>query len=293
MPITQAQARRNLDVFSVSHAGILNGATGAELADIYGVRSAQIGVDAGNYDNTGDDAVLSAWDWINFCTVQVESGHVPLDVWASLAGTPVEVGGLATGSEFAFTPNAQGTTDSFDFSGAGTITFTVGPETVTLDQDYVNLSGVVAAVDADLSVAYTVDQVGNTVRVRSVDTGADSGIVVGGTNASAITTAPNYYNTVGTDGDELSLPFLQEDASNQPPRPAVVWCPSRTALGASKLFKIVLYKVQFAPPTFTGPAYKTGLTFNLSGRGLMSDFDEKGQPLAKRAVGRLISTPTV
>lgn len=79
--------------FSLSHAAILDGSTGAETADIYGVRQASIEVDTDSYDNTGDDAVLSTWQWVNFATVTVQSGYIPFDLVATLANTTVTSSG--------------------------------------------------------------------------------------------------------------------------------------------------------------------------------------------------------
>lgn len=77
------------EAFSVSHAAILNGSTGAELADIYGVREGSVSVDSDSFDNTGDDAVLSNWFWFNYAEVTISSGYVPFDVIGLLTGAPV------------------------------------------------------------------------------------------------------------------------------------------------------------------------------------------------------------
>lgn len=77
------------EAFSVSHAAILNGATGAEAADIYGVREGSVSVDSDSYDNTGDDAVLSNWFWFNYAEVTISSGYVPFNVISLLTGAPV------------------------------------------------------------------------------------------------------------------------------------------------------------------------------------------------------------
>jgi len=77
------------EAFSISHAAILNGSTGAELADIYGVREGSVAVDSDSYDNTGDDAVLSNWFWFNYAELTVSSGFVPFDVISLLTGAPV------------------------------------------------------------------------------------------------------------------------------------------------------------------------------------------------------------
>lgn len=81
--------------FSISHASILNGTTGAELADIYGVREGTLDVDSDSFDNTGDDTVLSSWSWINFATVSITSGYVPFSVLATLSGSTLTSSGSA------------------------------------------------------------------------------------------------------------------------------------------------------------------------------------------------------
>lgn len=84
-----------VEAFSLSHAAILDGTTGAEEVDgdIYGVRSGTIAVDTGNYDNTGDDAVLSSWFWFNFATVTVQAGYLPFATIALLAGSTITSSG--------------------------------------------------------------------------------------------------------------------------------------------------------------------------------------------------------
>jgi len=83
--------------FSISHAAILDGATGAELAngDIYGVREGSVELDMDSYDNTGDDVVLSTWYWFNFATITVQAGYVPFSLLATLSGTTLVSSGVA------------------------------------------------------------------------------------------------------------------------------------------------------------------------------------------------------
>lgn len=76
------------EAFSVSHAAILDGTTGAEAADIYGVRQGSVSINSDSYDNTGDDAVLSNWFWFNYAEVSISSGYVPFSVIALLTGAP-------------------------------------------------------------------------------------------------------------------------------------------------------------------------------------------------------------
>lgn len=78
----------NFEGFSVSHAAILNGTTGAEEADIYGIREGSVELDTDSYDNTGDDAVLSTWNWFNFATVSITSGYIPFETVSLLTGVP-------------------------------------------------------------------------------------------------------------------------------------------------------------------------------------------------------------
>jgi len=178
--------------FSLSHAAILDGTTGAEAVDgdIYGVRTGTIAADTGNYDNTGDDAVLSSWFWFNFATVTVQAGYVPFATIALLAGATVTSSG----------------------------------------------------------------------------------------------TSPNDY---------FSLPLWEETSLNQPPRPMLIRVPARDKDGAVRTLDFVLYRVQFGPLNFDGPAYKSGLLLNYSGRAVMSDKDETGTAIPKRAIGRLLNRPAV
>lgn len=83
--------------FSLSHAAILDGTTGAEAVDgdIYGIRSGSIELDTDSYDNTGDDAVLSTWYWFNKATLTVQSGYVPFKTIALLSGSKVTSSGAA------------------------------------------------------------------------------------------------------------------------------------------------------------------------------------------------------
>jgi hypothetical protein len=89
--------RQIVEGFSLSHAAILNGTTGAEDADIYGIRSGSLDADTDQFDNTGDDRVLSTWQWFNFATVTVQAGYVPFEVIALLAGSTISSQG-AVGS---------------------------------------------------------------------------------------------------------------------------------------------------------------------------------------------------
>lgn len=85
----------------------------------------------------------------------------------------------------------------------------------------------------------------------------------------------------------------EEDVANQPSRPMILRAPARDALGNAKTLDVILYRVIFSPINFTGPAYKSGLLVNYTGRAVLSPVNEKGETLAKKAVGKLRVTNAV
>lgn len=91
-----------IEGFSLTHAGILDGTTGAEITDgdIYGIRSGSLELDTASYDNTGDDAVLSTWYWFNFANVTVEAGYLSFKLMAILSGSTVSSSGAAPGDYY-------------------------------------------------------------------------------------------------------------------------------------------------------------------------------------------------
>jgi hypothetical protein len=90
-------ATKIVEGFSISHAAILNGSTGAEQSwgDVYGVREGSLEVDSDSYDNTGDDAVLSTWYWFNYATVTIQAGYVSFDLLQGLTGATMTSSGSA------------------------------------------------------------------------------------------------------------------------------------------------------------------------------------------------------
>jgi hypothetical protein len=180
--------------FSLSSVMILDGATSAEDAantvgtDVYGVRSASIAPDVGNFDNEGDDAVLSSWYWLNFASITVTEGYISLPLLAAITGKAISSSGAGSTQKFGF----------------------------------------------DL---------------------------------------------------------WHDDMFNIAPKPVLVRIPSKDNAGAARRLDFVLYKVQFGPFTFSGPAYKTGLEVSWEGRCLASTTDEMGAVFAdgKKRVGRMIS----
>lgn len=90
-------ATKIVEGFSISHAAILNGSTGAEQSwgDVYGVREGSIQVSTDSYDNTGDDAVLSTWYWFNYAEISVQGGYIPFDLISNLTGATITSSGVA------------------------------------------------------------------------------------------------------------------------------------------------------------------------------------------------------
>lgn len=89
---------RTIEGFSISHAAILDGSirgelAGPDLGDIYGVRDGALSTDEGQFDNTGDDAVLSSWFWFNHVNVTVKAGYISFDTYANMSGEAVTSSG--------------------------------------------------------------------------------------------------------------------------------------------------------------------------------------------------------
>lgn len=84
-----------VEAFSVSHAAILNGTTGAEAQDVYGVRDGTLEVDASSFNNTGDDQILSVWNWFDMATLTITTGFIPWDMVALLTGAVITSSGVA------------------------------------------------------------------------------------------------------------------------------------------------------------------------------------------------------
>lgn len=89
--------------FSISHAAILDGATGLEeeFGDIYGIRSGSLELDQDSYDNTGDDAILSTWYWANKVNVTVQGGYIPFKTLSLISGSVITSSGADADQTFS------------------------------------------------------------------------------------------------------------------------------------------------------------------------------------------------
>lgn len=188
------------EAFSVSHAQILTEGQDflAALAeavtateDIYGVSEASLEPDVGDYDNEGDDSVLSTWSWINKAELTVQAGYFSFPLIAELTGQEI-------------------------------VTTTTGE------------------AEAEKSVH--------------------------------------------------SLDLWHEDSMNVASRPVIVKMPSKDRDGNPADFVFGLYRANFKPITFDGPAYKDGLKVNYDATITASAVDEKGEPFAdgKKRFGKLL-----
>lgn len=95
---------RTFEAFSLAHASILDGTTGAEAldGDIYGINSGSIQTDVGSFDNTGDDAILSTWFWFNTANVTVQAGYIPFNMLPLVYGHSVTSSGTAPNDFYSF-----------------------------------------------------------------------------------------------------------------------------------------------------------------------------------------------
>lgn len=86
-----------IEAFSLSHAAILDGATGLEEVDgdIFGVNEGSLDPDTDEFENEGDDVVLSTWEWLNFATVTIQAGYVTFALISLLTGEVVTSSGSA------------------------------------------------------------------------------------------------------------------------------------------------------------------------------------------------------
>jgi hypothetical protein len=180
-----------VEAFSLSHAAILDGTTGLEEVDgdIYGVNEASLTPNSDEYENEGDDTVMSTWAWLNYAELDVQAGYLPFVLIALLSGEPV------------------------------------------------------------------------------TSSGADP-------------------------ADFYEIELWTDRSFNQPSRPVYLRMPAKHSDGSVRQLEGVLYKVQFGPITFDGPAYKDGLKVNYEGKALLSDNDETGTALGSyKAVARLRDVP--
>lgn len=89
-----------VEAFSITHAQILDGSTAFADAlslgqdyDVYGVDQSTLEPNTGEYENEGDDVVLSTWEWLNYAQVNVRAGYVSFPLIANLTGQAISSSG--------------------------------------------------------------------------------------------------------------------------------------------------------------------------------------------------------
>jgi hypothetical protein len=117
---------------------------------------------------------------------------------------------------------------------------------------------------------------------------ADGALLTGGTTPAVTVTTPTQG---GGDATTYGMDLWHEDTFNVASRPMLLKVPSKDSAGHPRDLLIGLYRVDFAPITFDGPAYKDGLKVNYNGTAVLSLYDEVGAAFSdgKKRAGRLIS----
>jgi len=304
---------RILEGFSVSHAAILDGVSPAFAGDnddpqsltlatdLYGVKEASLEADISDFDNEGDDSVLSTWYWLNYANVSVTMGYVPLDAISAITGETVRSTADAVAPVLtSITRNGSSTSEliltfSEELAAVATgaaqtallagITFAggagkSGSPTIVIAGKVVTLAGLTGVTDS-ATVQYAKPAEASRLKDAAGNEVANFGPLSVGYRASARS----------TDEDVHEINIWTESALNQPTRPLLLQLPAKDSDGVPRRLYIVLYRVQFAPLSFQGPSYKEGLMVDYSGKALISTKDETGTdlPSGVRAIGKLVS----
>jgi len=99
-----------VEAFSLSNAEILDGtdtfdealaATAAIGFDVYGVAEASLDPNTDEFENEGDDVVLSSWSWLNYAEVSVQAGYVSFPLMSTLTGQSITSSGAGDSQKFS------------------------------------------------------------------------------------------------------------------------------------------------------------------------------------------------
>jgi hypothetical protein len=96
--------------FSLSHAEILDGVKTFAVAaaayasgdafDIYGVNQASLDPDTDDFQNEGDDVIMSDWSWLNWADLEVQAGYLSFPLIGTLTGQTVSSAGAGDSQTF-------------------------------------------------------------------------------------------------------------------------------------------------------------------------------------------------
>lgn len=292
-----------VEAFSVTHAQVLDGtmsfldaalatATDDDL-DVYGVDEASLSPDMGKWENEGDDAVLSRWNWLNFANVAIKGGFLsmpllsfitkrPIDVLNAVAASVNEMQtitlGAPTAGTYVLVWGGQRTTDlPFDATIAQIQSALEALPAIGVG------NVLVAGTAAVPTVTFQNRLAGQDVELIQVDSSAL-------TPANAATVAETTAGVSAHDA-AFGMDLWHEDDANTATLPGIIRMPSKDKYGAVRRLTIGLYAMQFEPVGLDGPKYKNGLKVSMNAVALKSAVDELGQPFpdGKRRVGRLLS----
>lgn len=295
-------ASQIVEGFSLTHAQVLDGGTpfltalavaASEAEDIYGVNDSSMDPDTGDYDNEGDDAVLSTWSWFNYADLTIQAGYLSLPLIANLTNRPVEqvvqaagtpeVNSLiatgATAGNFQIRVNGQ-TTGNIPWNATAAVVSTALKALSNVDENDVVVTG------GPLPTTAVVITWADALAGQDMDVTVQNGTLTGG-NAVITTTTPGVDQSPAAD----TLDLWHEDSMNVAPKPMVVRMPAKDSTGDVRSLALGLYRVQFRPITFDGPSYKDGLKVNYGGRAVQSNTNELGAVHAdgRKRVGKILS----
>jgi flagellin len=169
---TQALVEGTSDAFTLAAADYSVG--GDEL--VFDVDGETVTINADLTGETDDDIALAIETAVNAGAL---SGYtVGHDGAGNFTITGTAAAAVVIDAANADAQTATGLAAGTNAGTAGTAavfsSFTVDGETVTLDSNVANIAGLVAAVDADLTAAYTVSNTGNQLVITRATTGAAS-----------------------------------------------------------------------------------------------------------------------
>jgi hypothetical protein len=286
---------RTVEAFSISHAQVLDGATTFldaayaaqdEDFDIYGVADASLEPDTGTFENPGDDAIQSRWQWINYADLNVQAGYFSFPLIATLTGRPVDTVG-AEAQTVTITGNPTGGVFTLTYAGQTTADIAYNATAATVRARLEALSNlepgdvtVTGSAGGPYTVTFTSGE--DVAQITATATGLTGGTTPGVTVATA---------TPGTGWVAHQTDLWHEDSFNVDDRPMMVKMPSKDSRGVALDMLLGLYKVSFAPITFNGPSYKEGLKINYNGTALRSLYNELGVafPDGKTRFGQVLS----
>jgi hypothetical protein len=133
------------EAFSITHAQVLDGSTAfadvetssSDWGDIYGVNQGSLTPDGDSYENQGDDATLSTWEWLNFAGLEIQAGYMSLPLIANLTSRDIASSGA-------------GDTQLFELDLWHEDSFNVSPRPVILRMPSKDKNGVVRTLDIGL-----------------------------------------------------------------------------------------------------------------------------------------------